>query len=251
MADSGEGFGKKKLVVRSERYRWKQVLYFGGKNMVEAYAEFVYDIGNLVRMDCFAKFESWKKVIEELKKSMLGELLKKAKANKSNREKKTILHHSSSRPFSYRSEVRRQVITKGSKFPEIDVFSDIYVRPRDELAESLHRQLVLQESASQLPPETSLESVDPPEDVGFQILTETFEHTLRRRPMTYSLTVEVADLRIELASYKSQMSQITFEPLQPEHAHNSTLSTFEPIPNLETLQLPLNDDPIDYTTLFY
>ncbi|TQE13986.1 hypothetical protein C1H46_000408 [Malus baccata] len=42
--------------------------------MVEAYTEFRYDIGNLVRRDCSAEFESWKKVLEELKKSMLGEL---------------------------------------------------------------------------------------------------------------------------------------------------------------------------------
>ncbi|CAL8091557.1 unnamed protein product [Prunus armeniaca] len=61
----------------------------------------------------------------------------------------------------------------GSKFPEIDVFGDVYVRPRNELAESLHTtmversQLVLQESTSQLPPETPIESVDPPQDAGF------------------------------------------------------------------------------------
>ncbi|KAB2617873.1 hypothetical protein D8674_013742 [Pyrus ussuriensis x Pyrus communis] len=63
-----------KLVVQSERYRRKQVPYFGAKNMAEAYAKFVYDIGNLVRMDCSTEFESWKKVPEELKNSMLGEL---------------------------------------------------------------------------------------------------------------------------------------------------------------------------------
>ncbi|XP_050136207.1 uncharacterized protein LOC126611946 [Malus sylvestris] len=39
--------------------------------------------------------------------------VKKAKANKINRK-------------------------KGSKFPEIDVFADIYVRPGDEMTESLH-----------------------------------------------------------------------------------------------------------------
>ncbi|KAB2626088.1 hypothetical protein D8674_017748 [Pyrus ussuriensis x Pyrus communis] len=44
------------------------------KNLDEAYAEFKYDIGNLVRKDCSTEFESWKKVPEELKKSMLGEL---------------------------------------------------------------------------------------------------------------------------------------------------------------------------------
>ena len=74
MADSGEGSGKKKVVVRVQRYQRKQVPYFKGKNLAETYAQFIYDIGNLVRRDCSAEFESWKKVPEELKKSMLGEL---------------------------------------------------------------------------------------------------------------------------------------------------------------------------------
>ncbi|CAL2239808.1 unnamed protein product [Prunus armeniaca] len=110
----------------------------------------------------------------------------KAQVNKGNRKKKTLLHHSGSRPFSYRMDARR-----GSKFPEIDVFGDVYVRPGNELAESLHTtmversQLVLQESASQLPPETPIESVDPPHDAGFQILTQTLDQTLGRRPGTY------------------------------------------------------------------
>ncbi|KAB2619002.1 hypothetical protein D8674_014871 [Pyrus ussuriensis x Pyrus communis] len=106
MADAGEGSCKKKLVVRLERYRLKQVPYFEGKNMAEVHAEFKYDIENLVWRDCSAEFKSWKKAPEELKKSMLGELSdKKAKANKSNRDNKTLLHLSGSRPFSYRMEV--------------------------------------------------------------------------------------------------------------------------------------------------
>nr|XP_028959479.1 uncharacterized protein LOC114825227 [Malus domestica] len=56
--------------------------------------------------------------------------VKKAKANKINRENKTILHHSGSRPFSYRMESQRK---EGSKFPEIDIFADVYVQPGNEL----------------------------------------------------------------------------------------------------------------------
>ncbi|BBH05719.1 hypothetical protein Prudu_017192 [Prunus dulcis] len=106
------------------------------------------------------------------------EFANKAQVNKGNRKKKTLLHHSGSRPFSYRMDARRR---EGSKFPEIDVFGDVYVRPGNELAESLHTtmversQLVLQESASQLPPETPIESVAPPQDAGFHILTETLD----------------------------------------------------------------------------
>lgn len=58
MADFEEGSGKKELVVRSKRYRRKQVSYFEGKNMANAYAEFRYDIGNLVQRDCSSEFES-------------------------------------------------------------------------------------------------------------------------------------------------------------------------------------------------
>ncbi|BBG99699.1 hypothetical protein Prudu_009474 [Prunus dulcis] len=105
-----------------------------------------------------------------------------AQVNKSNRKKKTLLHHSGSIGWMH---------GEGSKFPEIDVFGDVYVRPGNELAESLHTtmversQLVLQESASQLPPETPIESVAPPQDAGFQILTETLDQTLGRRLGTY------------------------------------------------------------------
>ncbi|CAL8088778.1 unnamed protein product [Prunus armeniaca] len=78
-----------------------------------------------------------------------------------NRKKKTLLHHSCSRPFSYRMDARRRT-TMGKR-----------------------NYLVLQESTSQLPPETPIESVDPPQDAGFQILTETLDQTLGRRPGTY------------------------------------------------------------------
>ncbi|BBH02203.1 hypothetical protein Prudu_012703 [Prunus dulcis] len=179
----------------------------------------------------------------------------KAKVNKGNRKKKTLLHHSGSRPFSYRMDARR-----GSKFPEIDVFGDVYIRPGNELAESLHTtmversQLVLQESASQLPPDTPIESVDPPQDAGFQILTETLDQTLGRRPGTYcrgmgnarrreprpcssaqsnsqvtALTAQVATLQSQMSVILQSLAQFgipvphfdvpTSEPVHPEHPH--------------------------------
>ncbi|CAL2255580.1 unnamed protein product [Prunus armeniaca] len=110
-----------------------------------------------------------------------ADYVKKAQANKGNMNKKTLLHHSGSRPFLYKMDARRQ----------INVFPDIYVQLGNELAESFHTtmveksQLVLQESASQLPPDTRLESVDPPQDARFQILIETLDQTLERRPGTY------------------------------------------------------------------
>ncbi|CAL8084894.1 unnamed protein product [Prunus armeniaca] len=183
------------------------------------------------------------------------ELENKAQVNKGNRKKKTLLHHSGSRPFSYRMDARRR---GGSKFPEIDVFGDVYVRPGNELAKSFHTtmmersQLVLQESASQLPPETPIESVDPPHDATFHISTQTLDQTLGRRPGTYcrgmgnarqreprprsssQANSQVTVLTSRVAELEGQMSVIlqslarsgipipnfgasTSEPVHPEH----------------------------------
>ncbi|CAL9028592.1 unnamed protein product, partial [Prunus brigantina] len=163
------------------------------------------DVGHVVRTHCPMRWKSWKVMPDEIKMGVRGQLsayddpevalregcpkelegredswawlcthfqapdFNKTQVNKGNRKKKTLLHHSGSRPFSYRMDARRR----------IDVFGDVYVRPGNELAQSLH------ESASQLPPETPIESVDPPQDAGFQILTETLDQTLGRRPGTY------------------------------------------------------------------
>ncbi|TQD81284.1 hypothetical protein C1H46_033166 [Malus baccata] len=142
----------------------------------------------------------------------------------------------------------------GLKFSEINAFSDIYVQPGDKLVESFHatmmekRQLVLQEFASQLPPETPLEFVDPLEDAGFQILTEIFDQTLGRRLGTYCRgwgmpgggNLEPFHHLNQRALSQSGIGlpdlrpSLTFKPFQPEHAHNSTSSTSKPVPNLET-----------------
>ncbi|KAB2615042.1 hypothetical protein D8674_021630 [Pyrus ussuriensis x Pyrus communis] len=63
----------------------------------------------------------------------------KAKANKISWEKKTFIHHSSSKPFSYRMKAWPQ---RGSKFLEIDIFADVYIRLRDKLVESLHATMM-------------------------------------------------------------------------------------------------------------
>ncbi|TQD73588.1 hypothetical protein C1H46_040869 [Malus baccata] len=111
---------------------------------------------------CPKKFEDWdENWVWLCSHFQEPDYVKNVKANNINREKKTILHHSGSRPFSYWMEVRR---LGGSKFLEIDVFADVYVQPGDELAESFHatmmekKQSVLQESTSLLPSETPMES---------------------------------------------------------------------------------------------
>ncbi|TQE14315.1 hypothetical protein C1H46_000234 [Malus baccata] len=60
--------------------------------------------------------------------------VKKSIAGQKVRESKTLFHHFGLQPFSYRLEARRE----GSKFPEIDMFKDVYVRPGNETTKQLH-----------------------------------------------------------------------------------------------------------------
>ncbi|CAL2272026.1 unnamed protein product [Prunus armeniaca] len=202
----------------------------------------------------------------------------KAQVNKGNRKKKTLLHHSGSRPFSYRMDARRR---GGSKFPEIDVFGDVYVRPGNELTTMVERsQLVLQESASQLPPETPIESVDPTQYAGFQILTETLDQTLGRRPGTYcrgmgkarqreprpqsssQANSQVTVLTSRVAELEGRMSVIlqslarsgipipnfgapTSEPVYLQHPHHTTAPV-----DAQTSEPHVADDHVDFRTLF-
>ena len=142
-------------------------------------------------------------------------------------------------------------------------------------------QLVLQKSASQLPPDTPIESVDPPQDAGFQILTETLDQTLGRRPGTYckgmgnarqreprprssaqsssqvtALTTKVAKLQGQMSVILQSLTQSdipfpqfdasTSEPAHPEHGHQ----TSTPVDNVQTSELHLPDDQVDFGTLF-
>ncbi|XP_070676430.1 uncharacterized protein [Malus domestica] len=149
---------------------------------------------------------------------------------------------------------------------EIDIFVDVYVRPGDELTESLHAtmveksQSVLQESTSQLPLGSPIEYVDPLEDVGFHIMIETLDQTFGRTPRTYcrgmgnarrresrassssqskgqvtTLTQEVASLKSELASYKSQMS-ILVQALSSSRKHLPVFSAPSPSQPFHTEQ---------------
>ncbi|BBH05331.1 hypothetical protein Prudu_016688, partial [Prunus dulcis] len=87
----------------------------------------------------------------------------KAQVNKGNRKKKTLLHHSGSRPFSYRMDARRREGSSSQRSTSLVTFMfDPGMIGRTTMVE--RSQLVLQESASQLPPETPIESVAPPQD---------------------------------------------------------------------------------------
>ena len=141
-------------------------------------------------------------------------------------------------------------------------------------------QLVLQESASQLPPDTPIESVDLPQDAEFLILTETLDHTLGRRSGTYcrgmgnarrreprprssaqsnsqvtALTAQVATLQSQMSVILQSLAQsgipvphfdaLTSEPVHPEHPHQTTAPV-----DLQTSEPHVPDDNVDFGTLF-
>ncbi|KAB2608656.1 hypothetical protein D8674_011824 [Pyrus ussuriensis x Pyrus communis] len=98
------------------------------------------------------------------------EFVKKSVTGQKARALKTLLHHFGSKPFSYRLEARCQ----GSKFPEIDMFKDVY-------ATMVEKSIaVLQKATSQLPPETPIENIMVPEDVGFQIMIDVLDQNFGR-----------------------------------------------------------------------
>ena len=138
-------------------------------------------------------------------------------------------------------------------------------------------QLVLQESASQLPPDTPLESVVPPSDAGFQIQTETLDQSLGRRSGTYCRGMgnarqrpprpressesneEVTALKTEVADLKSHLSHIlqslahsgiSIPPFTPPSTSEHGNHTSPPVNNVQTSELHLPDDNVDLGGLF-
>ncbi|CAL2265913.1 unnamed protein product [Prunus armeniaca] len=269
-----------------------------------------HNIGHVVRTHCRMQWKSWKVMPDKIKTETnynledLDESLAYVNRLFAERYKqwKSDLHHNfqafddpqatlqegcpneleggEDSPFSYKMDAQRR---GGSKFPEIDVFGDFYVRPGNELVESLHTtmversQLVLQESASQLSPDTPLESVDPPQDAGFQILTKTLDQNLRRRPGTYcrgmgnarwreprprsskviALTAKVAELQGQMSMLLESLARSgipishfdpssTSEPVQPKHGYQ----TSTPVENVQTSEPHLPNDQVDFGTLF-
>ncbi|KAB2608661.1 hypothetical protein D8674_011829 [Pyrus ussuriensis x Pyrus communis] len=182
--------------------------------------------------------------------------VKKSIAGKKARDSKTLLHHSGSKPFSYRLEARRQ---EGSKFPQIDLFNDVYVRPGNETAKEIHDVMVekstavLQEATSQLPPETPIEDVNVPDDADIQIVTEVLDQKLGRRygkvvrcmgkagvcetgaSSSRSSTGEVNALKEEVTTLKGQLAA------QGEHirAQDERMSMIVQALAMSGLQIPM------------
>ncbi|CAL8091515.1 unnamed protein product [Prunus armeniaca] len=210
----------------------------------ELHSSLAHDIGHVVRTHCPIKWKSWKVMPEEMRMEDLDDeslaYVNRLFAERYKQWKSDLHHHFQA--FDDPQVALQEGCPKklegredswgGSKFPEIDVFGDVYVQPGNELAEFLH-------------------------DAGFQILTETLDQTLGRRPGTYfrgmgnarwqeprprssSQSNEVTALTTTVAELKGQMSVLleflvrfgipiphfgpssTFEPLQLEHGHQTS-----------------------------
>ncbi|KAB2631175.1 hypothetical protein D8674_008694 [Pyrus ussuriensis x Pyrus communis] len=72
--------------------------------MAEQHSALAHDLGQVVQTYCPMRWKFGKAMPDE-----------KVKANKINRENKTLLHHSGSRPFSYRMEARQQGAGGGAR----------------------------------------------------------------------------------------------------------------------------------------
>ncbi|CAL9011703.1 unnamed protein product [Prunus brigantina] len=177
----------------------------------------------------------------------------KAQVNKGNRKKKTLLHHSGSRPFSYRMDARRR---GGSKFPEIDVFGDVYVRPGNELAESLH----VNDDGGEEPvgsarvrlPTSSRDSdrvcgssagcwiSDFDADANSQVTVLTLRVAKLEGQMSVILQ-SLARFGIPIPNFGASIS----EPVHPEHPQQTTAPA-----DAQTSEPHVADDQVDFGTLF-
>ncbi|BBG99236.1 hypothetical protein Prudu_008856 [Prunus dulcis] len=166
--------------------------------MAELHSSLAHDIGHVVQSHCPMKWKSWKVMSDEIKMEVRGQL--STNYNLEDLDDESLAYVN--RLFSERCDDLQIALQEGCpkklqgredswawlcahfRRPLLWPFSyRMDVRRQTTMVE--RSQLVLQESASQLPPDTPIEYVDPPQDAGFQILTETLDQTLRRRPGTY------------------------------------------------------------------
>ncbi|CAL9004875.1 unnamed protein product [Prunus brigantina] len=172
----------------------------------------------------------------------------KAQVNKGNRKKKTLLHHFGSRPFSYRMDARRR---GGSKFPEINVFGDVYVRPGNELAESLHVKEPVGSSRVYL--QTS--SRDSDRVCGSSAGCWISDFDADANSQVTVLTSRVAELEGQMSGILQSLARSgipipnfgapTSEPVHPEHPQQTTAPA-----DAQTSEPHVADDQVDFGTLF-
>ncbi|BBH05262.1 hypothetical protein Prudu_016602 [Prunus dulcis] len=128
--------------------------------IAELHSSLAQDIGHVVRTYCLMKWKSWKVMLDEMMTGVHGQLSTNynlenlddeslAYVNKLFAERykqwKSDLHHHFQAFDDPQAALQEScpkelegLEDRGLKFPEIDVFGNVYVQPGNELAESLH-----------------------------------------------------------------------------------------------------------------
>ncbi|KAL6273306.1 hypothetical protein ACE6H2_023998 [Prunus campanulata] len=143
--------------------------------------------------------------------------VKKTNANKGNRDKKTLLHHSGSRPFSYRMEARRRVIGRRPR---------TYCRGMGNARRQESRTPSSSQSNSQV---------------------------IALRAEVAELKTQLALFSTQMSQFLESLARSgipiphfgpssTSKPLQPEHGHH----TSTPVDNVRTSEPHLQDDHVDF-----
>ncbi|CAL9020331.1 unnamed protein product [Prunus brigantina] len=126
----------------------------------DQHSSLAHDIGHVVRTYCPMKWKSWKAMPDEVRiTDEMWAYINRLFAERHKQWKSDLHHHFQTyddpqvalqegcpkelegRADSWEwlcGHFQEADFLGGSKFPEIDVFGDVYVRPGDELAESLH-----------------------------------------------------------------------------------------------------------------
>ncbi|BBN70388.1 hypothetical protein Prudu_1466S001400 [Prunus dulcis] len=166
------------------------------------------------------------------------------------------------KPKSIRAIGRRRlfsIIQGGSKFPDIDVFGDVYVRPRNEFAESLHinddggeEPVVCGSSTgcwvSNLYEDVGSDSQEEAED----ILSRDLECQAKGTQTPFISAIKQSGDCFDSTGGHSSESDVvshfdvpTSEPVHPEHPHQTT-ALVDP----QTSEPHVPDDNVDFGTLF-
>ncbi|TQE05748.1 hypothetical protein C1H46_008654 [Malus baccata] len=129
---------------------------------------------------------------------------------------------------SWKAMPEETKITEGSKFPEIDVFADVYVRSVNELTQSLHSKTKVTALTQEV---TGLRS----------------ELALYKSQMSM-LVQALSSSGIHLLGFSTPPPS---QPFHIEQEQQSGPSTSDPVPNQQQdYQAPPNDTPIDFASLF-
>ncbi|CAL9009569.1 unnamed protein product [Prunus brigantina] len=221
----------------------------------ELHSSLAHDVGHVVRTHCLMRWKSWKVMPDEIKMQVRGQLSTNYNLEDLNEESLAYVN----RLF-------------GERYKQWKSDLDHHFQAYDDPERSTSLVTFMFDMGMSWP--------NPPQDAGFQILTETLDQTLGRRPGTYcrgmgnarqreprprsasQANSQVTVLTSRVAELEGQMSVIlqslsrsgipipnfgtsTSETSHPEHPQQTTAPVDPQIPEPH-----MPDDHVDFGTLF-